>query len=147
MSCCDRTTPGTPTLSSGYTAMKAANAIRADQAQILLRLQGRVGSDQSCPGPVSNKVAMYASVLEQDHATRCQPSQAVQALTFPKRASTESVRIQKTMTDAILCGGVNNSLYRRFVPQAACPPPTAEQLNSTAPKPTFAPGCTPSRFF
>lgn len=138
------TTPGTPTLSSGYTAMRAANAIRCDQAQVLLRLQG---GGQCCQGPVNNKAALYASVLEQDHATRCQPSQVVQALTFPKRATTENVRIQKATTNAILCGGVNKSLYRRFVPQAPCPPPTAEQLNSTAPKPTFAPGCTPSRFF
>jgi hypothetical protein len=141
------TTPGTPTLSSGYTAMRAANAIRCDQAQVLLSLQNRVGGDQCCRTPVNNKAALYASVLEQDHATRCQPSQVDQALMFPKRATTESIRIQKATTNAILCGGVNNSLYRRFVPQAPCPPPTAEQLNSTTPKPTFAPGCTPSRFF
>lgn len=148
MSCCGENaiTPGTPTLSSGYTAQKGAAAIRCDQAQLLQRLRG-----SCCPTPQSNKVPIYSSVLTQDHATRCQPSPLEQALTFPKVGVTEGTRIQKTQTAVFECSlnqsnpATRYNYYPTFVPQAVCTPPTAEQLNSTTPKPTFWPGCTPQR--
>lgn len=153
MSCCgsDAVTPRTPTLSSGQTAQKAAAAVRCDQARLLSQLRGNAGP--CCTTPTSNKSAIYSSVLTQDHATRCQPSAAYQAKYFPKVGVPESVRIQRTQTANLECS-VNQmnpatrfSLQTTFVPQAPCPPPTATQLNSTTPKPTFAPGCQPSRFF
>lgn len=148
MSCCgeNAVTPGTPTSSSGYTAQKGMAAIRCDQAQLLQRLRGAC-----CPAPQSNKSAIYSSVLTQDQATRCQPSQLEQVLTFPKVGVPESVRIQKAQTSVIECSlnqsnpATRYNYYPTFVPQAVCVPPTAEQLNSTTPKPTFWPGCTPQR--
>ena len=151
MSCCPSGNPGTPTFSSGLTAQRAAEAVRADQARLLSRL--RVGSDSCCPPPRPNtKSAIFSSVLTQDQASRCQPSAAVQALTYPKVGVPESVRIQRLTTETIECAyNPNNpetrfNSYVRFVPQAPCPAPTAAQLNSTNPKPTFWPGCTPQRF-
>jgi len=63
-------TPGTPTSSGGRTLQLSAQAVQCDQARILYRLRG--GTGQCIPGTGSNKVALYASVLEQDAATRCQ---------------------------------------------------------------------------
>ena len=58
------------------------------------------------------------------------------------RGVPESVRIAKTATDVILCSfsptDPNSRFVQyqgRFIPPA-CPPPSAEQLNSTLPKPT-----------
>ena len=145
------TVRGTPTFSSGVTARRAEEARRCDQQAVLQRL--RVGAAGCCPGTPSLKTAMYASVLEQDNATRCQPSVVTQANEFPKAGTTESVRLQNKVAALATCSSDPynpNERYpwiRRFVPQAPCVGPTAEQLNSTAPKPTFAPGCQPSRFF
>lgn len=150
MSCCTTSSPGTPTFSSGYTARLAAAAKQADQARVLARL--RATATDCCPTTPSNKAALYASVLEQDAATRCQPSPAEQALRFPRQGVPESVRIQRVITDTISCSvdpldpNTRFSEYRPFLPPAPCPAPTAAQLNSTTPKPTFWPGCTPVRY-
>jgi hypothetical protein len=151
MSCCSRTNgiPGTPTLSSGLTQQAAAAAARADQARVLASLQNQ--GSCGCPGVQSNKGAYFASILEDDHATRCQPGPVVQAYLFPRAGTTENIRIQKKMDSLLTCAtdpmdpATRYPLYRRFVPQAPCPPPTAEQLNSTQPKPSFT-ICQPPRF-
>jgi hypothetical protein len=145
------TVRGTPTFSSGLTARRAEDARRCDQQTILQRI--RNGSIQCPSNAQSSKSAVYASVLEQDHATRCQPSVVTQVDQFPKAGTTESVRLQNTVNAVFTCSEDPydpNTRYpwiRRVVPQAICIGPTAEQLNSTTPKPTFAPGCQPSRFF
>jgi hypothetical protein len=153
MSCAEysNTVRGTPTFSSGLTARRAEEARRCDQQALLQRL--RTGNAGCCPERPNPKSALYASVLEQDHATRCQPSPVTQADTFPRAGTTEAVRLQNTLATLATCSTNQTDpqtrypYIRRFVPQAPCVGPTAEQLNSTTPKPTFAPGCTPSRFF
>jgi hypothetical protein len=153
MSCPENTNTvrGTPTFSSGLTARKAEEARRCDQQALLQRI--RTGNAGCCPERPNPRSALYASVLEQDHATRCQPSNVTQADSFPKVGSTESVRLQNKVSALAACSSdpydpsERYPWIRRFVPQAPCVGPTAEQLNSTAPKPTFAPGCQPSRFF
>ena len=154
MSCCGITqgVPGTPTFSSSYTAQRAAAARRADQSALLARLQGRVGSSSPCcPSPPNNRSALYASVLEQDNATRCQPSPAVQALTFPRQGTTESIRIQKKIDATLSCSvdpldpNRRFSYYTTFVPNPPCPPLPTALLNSTTPKPTYFPGCLAQR--
>ena len=152
MPCCERTaiTPGTPTLSSGYTQQKAAAAQRCDQARLLQTL--RQGSASCCASPPSNKTAIYSSILTLERTATCQPSPVVQAKTFPKAGTTESIRLQNKVSDLITCS-INPddpynrlNLYRKFVEQAPCPPPTAQQLNSTTPKQSFT-VCQPSRFY
>jgi hypothetical protein len=138
--------PGTPTISSGYTAQKVEAARQCDQARILSMLRGESCCGSSVkPNP---KSAIYSSILTQERATACQPGQVDQAYQFPRAGVPESVRIQKKTVEALACGDESYRYgnYRRFVAVAPCPPPTAEQLNSTTPKPTFQPGCTPSRF-
>lgn len=136
------------TLSSGYTDQLARDAVRCDQARILARL--RNGAGACCKPTQSNKSAMYASVLTQDKATACQPT-AEEQLRFPKVGVPESVRIQQLQQATLVCSDnqfnpeTRYSIYRRFVPQAPCPPPTATQLNSTNPKPSYIPGCDPGR--
>jgi hypothetical protein len=152
MSCAEYSTTvrGTPTFSSGVTARRAEEARRCDQQAVLQRL--RVGAADCCPERPNPRSAMYASVLEQDHATRCQPSAVIQANEFPKAGTSESVRLQNKVAALATCSSTPydpNERYpwiRRFVPQAPCIGPTAEQLNSTIPKPSFA-DCQPSRFF
>jgi hypothetical protein len=148
MSVCRSGNPGSPTLSSGLTQQRALEAARCDQARLLARLQA--GGTSCCPSTPSNKAAVYSSVLTQDMATRCQTPAAVQAATFPRVGVPESIRIQRTETRNVLCS-VNPenpetrfAVYAPFIPPAPCPPPTAEQLNSTAPKPSYFPGCTPA---
>jgi hypothetical protein len=151
MSCCAPTngSPGTPNFSSGLTAQKAAAAARADQAALLARLRG--GAGPCCPGTPSNKTAIYSSVLTQKQATSCIPTPAQQA-TFPRVGTTESIRIQRTAEANLRCAtspldpNTRYPLLRRWVPNVPCPPTPAEQLNSTAPKPTFYPGCNPTPF-
>ncbi len=139
----------TPTLSSGYTASLTAQAIRCDQARILAQLQGK----NFCPPPqTNNRVALYASILEQDAARGCPVSGPTQAFDYPRVGVPESVRIQRVQQTAFNCSvsQVNPETrfiqYKRYDPPAPCPGPTAEQLNSTAPKPTFF-SCQPSRIF
>jgi hypothetical protein len=152
MSSCTQTNghPGTPTFSSGLTSQKALAASRCDQNRLLERL--RVGAGTCCPGTPSTKTAIYSSILTQERATACQPSPLVQSLTFPRVGTTENIRIQKKMDALLTCSTdpLDNSsryvLYRRQNPPAPCPPTPAEQLNSTTPKPTFFPGCTPTRY-
>ena len=140
--------PGTPNISSGYTSQLVQQAYRCDQARVLAQLQ----SGPCCPPPSTNKSAVYASVLEQEAATRCQANQVEQAKTFPKVGVPESVRIQRVQSAAIECSynqfnpETRFAMYKRYDPPAPCPAPTAAQLNSTAPKPTFF-GCQPSRIF
>lgn len=135
---------GTPTLSSGHTAQLAEAARRCDQQRLLQSL--RVGSGNCCAGAPNPKSAIYSSILTQERAAVCQPSPVEQSLQFPRAGTTESIRLQKTLDRTLTCDD-RYSQYRRFVPVAPCPPPTAEQLNSTTPKPTYRPGCTPSRFY
>jgi hypothetical protein len=152
MACCAPTNgiPGTPTLSSGLTQQKVQDAARRDQARILATLRA---SNCGCPTPPNPRGAIYSSVLTQDKATSCQPSPVTQALTYPKQGVPESIRIQRLTTQALECS-VNpvNPITRfsylkpRGVVVPPCPGPTAEQLNSTTPKPTFWPGCQPTRF-
>ncbi len=141
---------GTPTFSSGLTARRAEEARRCDQQALLQRI--RTGAT-CCPATPSLKTALYASVLEQDHATRCQPNPVIQTDEFPRAGTTEGIRLQNKVSALATCSSnpydpsERYPWIRRFVPQAPCIGPTAEQLNSTNPKPTFAPGCQPSRFF
>lgn len=152
MSCPENTNTvrGTPTFSSGLTARRAEEARRCDQQALLQRIRTGV---TCCPATPSLKTALYASVLEQDHATRCQPSNVTQADSFPKVGTTESIRLQNKVSALATCSSdpydpsERYPWIRRFVPQAPCIGPTAEQLNSTMPKPSFASGCQPSRFF
>ncbi len=151
MSCCNQTygVPGTPTLSSGRTAAAAEAARRADQARVLASLQQ---NSACCPTTPSNKVAMYASILELDNARGCPPGPVTQAFQFPRAGITENARIQKKIDAALTCAYDPSdprnryAMYRQFVPQAPCPPPTAAQLNSTQSKPSFT-SCQPSRFY
>ena len=154
MSCpgISNTVPGTPTFSSGLTARRAEDAKRCDQARVLAML--RSGSAAACcAAPPTNKSAIYSSILTQDKAIGCQANQVTQAFQFPRAGTTESIRLQNKVSALATCSTdpydpqQRYPLLRRWVPQAPCPPPTAEQLNSTTPKPTFAPGCQPSRFF
>lgn len=140
--------PGTPNISSGYTSQLVQQAYRCDQARVLAQLQ----SQTCCPPPSTNKSAVYASVLEQEAATRCQANQVRQVDSFPKVGVPESVRIQRVQSASLQCSydqfnpETRFAMYKRYQPPAPCPGPTAAQLNSTAPKPTFF-GCQPSRFF
>jgi len=152
MPCCERTaiTPGTPTLSSGYTQQRALESRRCDQSRLLQTL--RQGSSSCCASSIINKSAIYSSVLTLERTTACQTSPVVQAKTFPKVGTTESIRLQNKVSNLITCS-INPddpynrlSPYRKFVEQAPCLPPTAEQLNSTTPKQTFT-VCQPSRFY
>jgi hypothetical protein len=138
------TIPGTPTISSGYTAKKIEAARQCDQQRLLNKLRG----ESCCAIKPNPKSAIYSSILTQEKAIACQANQVDQAFQFPRVGVPESVRIQKKTAEALECGdgGYKYGNYRRFVEIAPCPPPTAEQLNSTTPKPTFQPGCTPSRF-
>jgi hypothetical protein len=144
--------PGTPTFSSGLTTQRAAAARRCDQARILAQLRSGTISE-CCASTPSNKSAIYASILTQDKAVACQANQVTQAFQFPRAGTTESIRLQNKVSALATCSidpydpEQRYPLLRRYVPQAPCPAPTAEQLNSTTPKPTFAPGCQPSRFF
>jgi hypothetical protein len=150
---CSPTTgiPGTPNISSGYTSQLVQQAFRCDQARVLRLLQQ--GGGNCCPSqPSTLKAAVYASVLEQEAATRCQANQVRQVDTFPKVGVPESVRIQRVQYANLQCSfnqfnpETRFAMYKRYEPPAPCPAPTAAQLNSTAPKPTFF-GCQPSRIF
>lgn len=152
MTSCSQTNghPGTPTLSSGLTSQKTLAAARCDQNRLLETL--RMGTGRCSPGVQSTKSAIFSSVLTQERATACQPSPVIQSLTFPRVGTTENIRIQKKM-DALLTSSTDPFdpssryvLYRRQNPPAPCPPTPTEQLNSTTPKPTFFPGCTPTRY-
>lgn len=142
--------PGTPNISSGYTSQLVQQAFRCDQARVLAKL--RTGGGNCCPPPSTNKSAVYASVLEQEAATRCQANQVKQVDTFPKVGVPESVRIQRVQSASLQCTfnqfdpTTRFAMYKRYQPPPPCPGPTAAQLNSTAPKPTFF-GCQPSRIF
>ena len=142
--------PGTPTFSSGLTSQKAVAASRCDQNRLLERL--RVGAGTCCPPPQSTKSAIDSSLLTQERAMACRPSPVIQSLTYPRVGTTESIRIQKKMDSLLTCSvdPLDNSsryvLYRRQNPPAPCPPTPTEQLNSTTPKPTFFPGCQPTRY-
>ncbi len=151
MAVCPQTTvtPNFPTSSSGHTAQLAAAAVRCDTARILERLRG--GGGAACaPTPPNPRAAVYASVLEQDAATSCQITGPA-ALALPKRAMNASQLTLKRQQAVAVCANdqfnaaTRFSSYVRVVPQAVCPPTPAEQLNSTAPKPTFY-GCQPSRY-
>lgn len=152
MSACINSTaiPGTPTLSSGLTAQRAREAMRCDQARVLAMLRADAGT--CCRLPQTNKSAVYASVLEDDRATRCQPGPVVQAFDFPRAGTTESIRIQRTTTNTLRCSidprnpntAISN-VTRTVIPEV-CPAMTAEQLNSTMPKPPIG-VCQPSRFY
>lgn len=143
--------PGTATLSSGYTAALQRNAVLCDRARVLAKLQEQQGST-CCPAPVSNKAAVYASVLEQKAATSCFPT-AQEALQFPKVAVPESIRIQRVIQENALCStnplnpATRFSQYTRRVFPPPCPPIPVTERNANLPKPTFQPGCTPSRFY
>jgi len=106
-------TPGSPTSCSGYASRLAANAIRCDQARLLSRLQS------GCCGPsnpVSNKSALYASILEQDAAKGCQ---VLSARTSSSTAYTASVLALPTT-------GVPSSVLTQQIIQQTI-------LNSTSP--------------
>jgi hypothetical protein len=144
MSCCSPRAPG---LSSGLTQKRVLDAARRDQARILAQLQNR-GTGICCKTTSSNKAALYASVLEDDHATRCQPPAAVQA-TWARVGVPESVRIQQTITRNIACSidplnpDTRFAQYAPYNPPAPCPVLSPELQNSTNPKPYFFKGCTP----
>jgi hypothetical protein len=150
MSCCNQTygVPGTPTLSSGLTAAAAEAARRADQARVLASLQR---GSACCPTTPSNKSAVFASIVTIDKTVACQANQVTQAFQFPRAGITENARIQRKIDATLNCAYDPNDprnryvMYRQFVPQAPCPPPTAAQLNSTQPKPSFT-VCQPPRF-
>jgi len=154
MSCqgISNTIPGTPTFSSGLTARRTEDARRCDQARILAQIRSGAVAN-CCASPPTNKSAIYSSILTQDKAIGCQANQVSQAFQFPRAGTTESIRLQNKVSQLASCSTdpydpqERYPLLRRFVPQAPCPAPTAQQLNSTTPKPTFAPGCQPSRFF
>jgi hypothetical protein len=139
-------TPGTPSLSSGYTARLQRQAVQCDQARLLARLQG--GTGECIPQATPGRGAVYASVLEVNAVNRCPPS-AKDILAFPKVATLESVRIQNLIQANQLAeiNPLNTSTrfsqYVRIVPNPPCVPTQMD----TKPKPTFAPVCTPSRFF
>lgn len=154
MSSCTQTNghPGTPTLSSGLTSQKALSASRCDQNRLLERLRVGANARIGCVGPSSTKSAIHSSILTQEHSMSCQPSPLEQSFTFPRVGTTESIRIQKKMDALLTCSvdPLDDSsryvLYRRQNPPAPCPPTPTEQLNSTTPKPTFFPGCQPTRY-
>lgn len=141
--------PGTPTLSSGYTSQLAQTAIRCDTARILERLKG--GVSPLCASPVLTKAAQPASILEQQAQRGC-PLSAEETLQMPRAGVPEGERIRRVQQAVITCSTDPFNIsrrfdaYVRFVPQAPCPPPTAEQLNSTQPMAPMI-GCQPSRFF
>lgn len=142
--------PGTATQSSGYTSQLIQNALACDRQRVLASL--RTGAVATCATPrPETKSAQAASVLEQLAQQSCQIT-GKDALLLPRAGVPESVRIQRVQS-AVLTASVNPlnpetrfSAYTRFVPQAPCPPPTAEQLNSTQPTAPLI-GCQPSRFF
>jgi hypothetical protein len=139
--------PGTPTLSSGYTTRLAEDAVRCDQARLLARLQSVTGSPCQ-PQPTPGPGAAWASILELDASRGCPPPASVQLQTFPKVAVPESIRIQRLIQQNELCStnpfnpNARFSQYVRFIP-TPCPVTPMP----TIPRPTFRPGCTPSRFF
>ena len=101
----------------------------------------------TCGTPTSNKIVPTESSLLTANLSTC----AVQAIVRPLPVP-ESVRIQRVQSAAIECSynqfnpETRFAMYKRYDPPAPCPAPTAAQLNSTAPKPTFF-GCQPSRIF
>jgi len=145
-------TPGTATLSSGYTAKQTKKAILCDQARILASLQA--GNYGCTKPPTSTRSAIYSSILTQDKGILCQASPQ-EIKSFPKAGTTESIRIQNLQQQTLLCSvdqynpNTRYSVYRRFVPQAPCLGMTAEQLNSTMPKPSTKQDCNPgfNRYF
>jgi hypothetical protein len=145
MSCC--ISPRAPGLSSGLTQKKVLDAGRRDQERILAQLQGR-GTGACCKGVQNNKAALYASVLEDDHATRCQPTPAEQA-TWARVGVPESVRIQQTIARNAYCSinpfnpETRFAQYAPYNPPAPCPALSPELQSSTNPKPYFFKGCTP----
>lgn len=135
--------------SGGYTDSLVSSALRCDQQRVLERLKG--GAAACCASPILTKTALPASVLEIQKARGC-PLTAQQELLLPKAGIPESERIARVQ-QAVWTQSTNPtdpnarfSNYTRFVPQAPCPPPTAEQLNSTQPAAPMI-GCQPSRFF
>ena len=133
---------GTPTLSSGYTDQLTKQAIRCDQKRLLANLQ-------CCNTPTPGPGAVFASIKEIEAARGCGPNQRVQALTFPKTAVPESVRVQQLQRDAELCANdplnpiTRFSQYSRVFPSVVCTPTPMP----TRPAPTFWRECNPNRFY
>lgn len=148
MATCSSTaiTPGTPTNSSGYTERLAQQAVDCDRARILARLQGGVSG--CLPEPTGGRGAVYASILELDAARGCPVPQTVETFKYPRVGVPESVRIQRVIQDVTLCATNPLNPTTRFSEYARVfPAPCPVTPMNTTPKPTFRPGCTPSRFF
>lgn len=143
MSTCNgnSSSPGTPTLSSGYTAQLTRHAIQCDRARILANLQCQ-------PRPTPGPGAVYASVKEIEASVACGAPNG-QVIQYKQVAVPESIRVQQLMRDAELCA--NNPLnpntrfsqYARVFPSVVCVPTPMP----TRPAPTFWRECTPNRFY
>lgn len=138
------------TQSSGYTQRLIDNAMQCDQTRILARLQAQgVGCQNPLPTGALN--AVNASVLELMRQQSCQIS-GTEAALLPKAGVPEGVRIQNRIDETIRCAQPTGPTPNRFLFHypapviTVCPPPTAEELNSTQPMAPMI-GCQPSRFF
>jgi len=163
--CCTPTiiTPGTPTSCTGYALKLTANAIRCDQTRLLARLQ--TSSSQCCPPNRPNGSAVYASIKEQEAATRCSryisgsgttdgisngngninssgsSANTTATLSLPKSGVPESVRIQNIIQQTILASTdqfnpeTRFSAYDRVFPPIPCITPESK-INPAIPKPS-----------
>jgi hypothetical protein len=137
------------TESSGYTQRLIDNANRCDQERILARLQGL----SACSVPKFNGRlnVQSSSRLETKKQDSCKLSPAA-AILLPKASVPEGIRIQNLINSLNTCNPatgsqINRTLFRYPGPViTVCPPPTAEELNSTQPSAPLI-GCQPSRFF
>ncbi len=148
---CINTQTGSANFSSGYTQQLQRQAVLCDQISILAKL--RQTSDNGCcvVRPTNATNTTPASVYIQNLKKGCTLTPD-QELGFPKNGISEGERIkrlqQKCVDEAQNQFDASTRFvgYQRFVPQAPCVPPTAEQLNSTQPMAPMI-GCQPSRFF
>lgn len=147
---CTYTQTGSANFSSGYTQQLQRQAVLCDQSAILARLQQTAGNNCCVVRPNPNG-AIQSGVYIQNLQKGCTLTPS-QELGFPKNGISEGERIkrlqQKMVDEAQNQFDASTRFvgYQRFVPQAPCAPPTAEQLNSTQPTAPLI-GCQPSRFF
>ncbi len=148
---CLYTQTGSANFSSGHTQQLQRQAVLCDQSAILARLR-QTGENACCVvRPTNSTNATPASVYIQNLQNTCTLTPA-EELGFPKNGISEGERIkrlqQKYVDEAQNQFDASTRFvgYQRFVPQAPCAPPTAEQLNSTQPNAPLI-GCQPSRFF
>lgn len=122
-------------ISSGYTSRLQNQAINCDQARLLARLQNKTPCPVSFP---SNSWAPASSVLERKAAVPC--GDAMNVLTFPKKATSSSIYTKSLQNKAILCQPVS---YKRVFPAVCLLPPP---INPAIPAVSLV-ECQPSRFF